>query len=325
MRARDRDPSVDGRPSGLLGPPRQDTIRSGNRNAERRLQEVPPGRRLPVEHLADDEDTGQRVQHEPLVDFAERDSSGGGDGPGQWLHPGRIDLGIGRAPGTDQSTAAALRRSPDALGAEDFPRHLIDLMGLLGDGRSEEGLWTRFHATPSATTSPAVFLLGSSGYSAQLAGYLGLPFAFAHHFDMGGTLQAVEFYREHFEPSPSLDAPYMIVTANVLAAETAEEAEWHGLSSRITALGRRTGRYAPLPSADSAAAHPDLQEALRLATNRIVGDATDVVARLRDLAVRTAADEIMVTAVAFDLTARLRSLELLARHWPGMNRPSGEG
>ena len=240
------------------------------------------------------------------------------------LHPGRIDLGIGRAPGTDQSTAAALRRSPDALGAEDFPRHLVDLMGLLGDVRSGEGLWTRFRATPVATTSPAVFLLGSSGYSAQLAGYLGLPFAFAHHFDMGGTLQAVELYREHFEPSPSLDEPYMIVTANVLAAETAEEAEWHGLSSRITALGRRTGRYAPLPSADAAAVHPDLQEAQRLPTNRIVGDVTDVVTRLRALAVRTAADEIMVTAVAFDLTARLRSLQLLAGHWPGMNRPSGE-
>ncbi|MGD9705512.1 MAG: LLM class flavin-dependent oxidoreductase [Acidimicrobiia bacterium] len=232
------------------------------------------------------------------------------------LHPGRIDLGIGRAPGTDQSTAAALRRSPDALGAEDFPRHLIDLMGLLGDVRATEGLWTRFDATPVATSSPDIYLLGSSGYSAQLAGYLGLPFAFAHHFDMGGTLQAVELYQQHFEPSPVLDAPYMIVTANVFAASTADEAEWHGMSSRLTALGRRTGRFTPLPSAAAAAAHPDLPEAQRLPTNRIVGEVTDVVTRLRDLAVRTAANELMVTAVAFDLSARVRSLELLAEHWP---------
>ena len=231
------------------------------------------------------------------------------------LHPGRIDLGIGRAPGTDLDTAAALRRSPDALGAEDFPRHLVDLMGLLGDERAPDGLWTRFRATPVATSSPAVFLLGSSGYSAELAGYLGLPFAFAHHFDMGGTLQAVEIYRQSFRSSAALEAPYMIVTANVLAAGTAEEAEWHGASSRITALGRRTGRFTPLPSAESAAAHPDRDEALRLPTNRIVGETTDVVERLRLLAVRTEADELMVTAVAFDLGARLRSLELLAGHW----------
>jgi luciferase family oxidoreductase group 1 len=231
------------------------------------------------------------------------------------LHPGRIDLGIGRAPGTDQATAAALRRSPDALGAEDFPRHLVDLMGLFGDERTPEGLWTRFRATPVATSAPQIHLLGSSGYSAQLAGYLGLPFAFAHHFDMGGTLQAVELYRQSFEPSPMLAAPHMIVTANVLAADSAEEAEWHGASSRITALGRRTGRFSPLPSAEAAATHPDRAEAQRLPTNRIVGAVNDVVERLRELAVRTAADELMVTAVAFDLGARLRSLELLAERW----------
>ena len=101
------------------------------------------------------------------------------------LHPGRIDLGIGRAPGTDPATAAALRRTPAGLGAEDFPAELVDLMGLLGDRRRDHGAWDRFRATPAATSSPEVVLLGSSGYSAQLAGLLGLPFAFAHHFDIG--------------------------------------------------------------------------------------------------------------------------------------------
>ena len=231
------------------------------------------------------------------------------------LHPGRIDLGIGRAPGTDQLTAAALRRTPASLGTEDFPRHLIDLMGLLGDQRAPEGLWTRFSATPVADTAPAIFLLGSSGYSAQLAGLLGLPFAFAHHFDMGGTLQAAELYRSAFEPSTVLAEPHLIVTANVLAAETADVAEWHAASSQITALGRRTGRFNPLPSAAAAAVHPDLAEAKRLPSNRIVGEISDVVQRLGELGVQTAADELMVTAVAFDLDARLRSLELLASHW----------
>src|SRR6476659_6167702 len=108
------------------------------------------------------------------------------------LHPGRIDLGIGRAPGTDPATAAALRRSPAALGAADFPLHLIDLMGMLGDVRTDAGLWSQFAATPVSTSTPWIGLLGSSGYSAELAGYLGLPFSFAHHFDMGTLAATVQ-------------------------------------------------------------------------------------------------------------------------------------
>ncbi|MFM2077873.1 MAG: hypothetical protein RJA49_1763, partial [Actinomycetota bacterium] len=143
------------------------------------------------------------------------------------LHPGRIDVGVGRAPGTDQATAAAVRRSADLLGADDFPRDLLDLMGLLGDPRGESGLWEHFRATPTAASSPAVYLLGSSGYSAQLAAHLGLPFAFAHHFDMGGALQATELYHRGFRPSAVLAEPHMIITANVLVADTQEDADWH--------------------------------------------------------------------------------------------------
>jgi luciferase family oxidoreductase group 1 len=159
------------------------------------------------------------------------------------LHPGRIDLGIGRAPGTDRATAAALRRSADALGAEDFPRDLIDLMGLLGDVRAEHGLWEQFSATPVPSTIPQVLLLGSSGYSAQLAGMLGLPFAFAHHFDTGGTLQALDLYREAFRPSPMRDTPHAIVTANVLVAPTDEEAEFEAGPGRLMIHAIRTGRF----------------------------------------------------------------------------------
>ena len=231
------------------------------------------------------------------------------------LHPGRIDVGIGRAPGTDQRTAAVLRRSVDLLGAEDFPRDLLDLMGLLGDRRTPSGLWDDFSATPVATSSPTVYLLGSSGYSAQLAGHLGLPFAFAHHFDMGGTLQAAELYHANFRPSSVLAEPLLIVTANVLAADTQEEADWHAAPGRLTALGRRTGRFIRLPSPQDAAVHPDLDQAERLPTSRIVGDITTVVDQLRALVERTGAAELMVTSVAYDLSARIRSIELLAEHW----------
>jgi luciferase family oxidoreductase group 1 len=135
------------------------------------------------------------------------------------LHPGRIDLGIGRAPGTDPMTASAFGRHPHES-VETFPRDLIDVMGMLGDRRGEGGMWDRFRATPAPTSSPVVALLGSSGYSAQLAGMLGVPFAYAHHFDTGYTDLASQLYLDHFRPSPVLDEPYLIVGAGALAAET---------------------------------------------------------------------------------------------------------
>ena len=228
------------------------------------------------------------------------------------LHPGRIDLGIGRAPGTDPATAAALRREPRGLGAEDFPQELLDLMGLLGDPRTEAGMHRRFRATPQATSRPVIVLLGSSDFSAQLAGLLGLPFAFAHHFDTGGTLEAVARYRESFRPSDRCAEPYLIVTAGVLAADTAEEAEYLAAPSRLAVLGLRTGRNISLLPPEEAARHPDLVMALRMPTTRIVGDAGSAIAALDHLAVRTGADEIMVTTMAYGLDERIRTLELLA-------------
>jgi luciferase family oxidoreductase group 1 len=239
------------------------------------------------------------------------------------LHPGRIDLGIGRAPGTDHQTAIALRRDPGALGAEDFPNQLLDVMALLGDRRDVQftgqptrvDLSARFRATPVASSHPEIVLLGSSDYSARLAGLLGLPFGFAHHFDMGGTLHAAEIYRDSFVASPVRSEPWLIVTANVFCADTDDEAEHHARSARITALGRRTGRFTPLPSAADAAVHPLRDDAERLPTNRIVGAPATVVDGLVRLAEATRADELMVTAVAHDTGARIRSLELLSTHW----------
>jgi luciferase family oxidoreductase group 1 len=227
------------------------------------------------------------------------------------LHPGRIDLGIGRAPGTDPATAAALRRAPD-LDAEDFPRQLLDLMAMLGDRRIASGPGVRFTATPVATSRPEIMLLGSSGYSAELAGRLGLGFAFAHHFDVPGTLEAVAWYRRHFEPSPVLDEPYTIVTAGVLAADDAEQAEYLAGPARLAILGIRTGRRMPLLSPEAAARHPDLELARSLPSNRIVGDAAHVAAALAELVERTAADEIMVSTMTHGFAERAQSLELVA-------------
>ena len=231
------------------------------------------------------------------------------------LHPGRVDLGIGRAPGTDPATAAALRRAPAGLGAEEFPRHLIDLMGLLGDRRTTDGLWNRFAATPAAVTMPMIVLLGSSDFSATLAGQLGLPFAFAHHFDTGGTLLALDLYRENFVPSAALDRPYAIVTASILAAGSDEEAAWFAAPGQLMSFALRTGRRIQLLSPQAAASHPDLATARQIPSNRIIGTPGTVVERLADLVRATAADEIMVFPFTYGIDERICSLELLAQAW----------
>jgi luciferase family oxidoreductase group 1 len=235
------------------------------------------------------------------------------------LHPDRIDLGIGRAPGTDQATAAALRRTAEGLGAEDFPRDLLDLMGLLGDPRPDErgdgALWERFRATPRAASWPQILLLGSSGYSARLAGLLGLPFVFAHHFDMGGTLQALDLYRTSFRPSVRWPAPHALVTANVLVANTVDEAEFESLPGRIMTYGIRTGNVEPLVDPAAAATHPQAGAARNVPTNRIVGSPPVAREALEQLVAETAADELMVSTVAYSTDVRVRSLELLAGAW----------
>jgi luciferase family oxidoreductase group 1 len=238
------------------------------------------------------------------------------------LHPGRIDLGIGRAPGSDPMTAAALRGGTPG-NADRFPRDLIDLMGLLGDVRADDGLWTRFSATPRATGTPLVVLLGSSLYSAQLAGMLGLPFGFAHHFDMGGTLDAVATYRQCFRPSVVLERPHTIVTANVLAAPTAEEATFLAGPGTLMRRWIRTGRRMAVPTPEAAAADPELPIARMDPTQRIVGAPDDVVAGLEQLAEATRADELMLSTITHGLDDRLRSMELVAQAWARTGAPVG--
>jgi luciferase family oxidoreductase group 1 len=231
------------------------------------------------------------------------------------LHPGRIDLGLGRAPGADPATTAAIRGSNNPFGPDDYPRDVIDLLGLLGDRRGEGGLWERFAATPAAVSSPQIVLLGSSDYSAQLAGLLGLPYAFAHHFDTGGTLEALDRYRQSFRASPVLSAPHVIVTANVLVAATDAEAERESNPGRLMIYEIRTGRLSALRSPEAAASHPSLAAARAVPSKRILGSPATVVAQLDALVAASGADEIMVSTVAHSLETRLRSLELLTEAW----------
>ena len=231
------------------------------------------------------------------------------------LHPNRIDLGIGRAPGTSPSTALALRRSADAMSTEDFPRQLLEVMGLLGDIRTPEGPWQQMKATPVATGSPQIALLGSSGFSAQLSGMLGLPFAFANHFDLGGTIQACELYREQFRPSPVLDHPHTIVSATVVVAASAEIAAWRAGPGQLRRYAMRTGRFLPLYSPKDASKHPEFKQAIAMPTNALLGTSEHVAEELAALATTTQANELMIHTPCHNVKDRVESLERVAEAW----------
>ncbi|MFE7186948.1 LLM class flavin-dependent oxidoreductase [Streptomyces erythrochromogenes] len=237
------------------------------------------------------------------------------------LAPGRIDLGLGRAPGTDGRTAAALR-GPGRLeeGADDFPRRLAELTRFLDDDFPDGHPYARVHAVPGPVQGPAgrppLWLLGSSGFSARLAGELGLPFAYAHHFSAAGTIPALDLYRESFRPSAVLDAPYAVIGVAALAADTDEEARAQVLTGALSMLRLRTGRPGLVPTPEEAAAHPYTpleREFVDGWLANIVHGTPDAVADgLDGLAKRTGADELMLTANAHSGAARLRSYELVA-------------
>lgn len=231
------------------------------------------------------------------------------------LYPNRVDLGIGRAPGTDGYTAQALRRGSDGSEDQDFPRHVIDVLGLLGDERSERGLHTKMSATPAAATYPMVALLGSSGFSAQLAGVLGLPFGFAHHFDMGGTRQAADIYHEYFEPSPALDEPHLIVTAVVMAADNVDEANHLLAPHRLRKWAMRNGQRFEVVSPEDAVRHPSWPAAEQAPFNAIAGTGDEVAEGLAKLAAEMQATELMITAPTWSLDDRLATLESVMIAW----------
>jgi luciferase family oxidoreductase group 1 len=242
------------------------------------------------------------------------------------LYPGRVDLGIGRAPGTDGVTARALRRNIEALSDDDFPQQLAELRGYFSNDVADgpAGRWVR--AIPAEGNLPIVWLLGSSGYSAQLAGLLGLPFAFAHHFSSANTLPALALYRRTFRPSAVLSEPFCLISVSVLCAEDGGRAEWLHGSSRLSMLRLRTGHPSTLPSPEEAAGYryTEAERAViaEATASHIVGAPAEVVSGLRHLTQRTGVDELMITTSTYDHTDRLESFRLLAES-AGLERVDG--
>jgi luciferase family oxidoreductase group 1 len=226
------------------------------------------------------------------------------------LHPGRIDLGLGRAPGTDMLTARALRRNMGD-GVDTFPQDVVELMRYFEP--AEEG--QRIRAVPGEDQKVPVWILGSSLYGAQLAAILGLPYAFASHFAPAELDHAIEVYRTRFQPSEQLDKPYVMLGLNVVAAPTDAEAKLLFSSQQQAFVNLRTGRASPLPPPVQdyeqnldPAAKATLSQALSQA---VVGSPETVVRGVDAFIRRTGADELMVTAQIFDHAARVRSYEIL--------------
>ncbi|MDP1819394.1 MAG: LLM class flavin-dependent oxidoreductase [Acidimicrobiales bacterium] len=230
------------------------------------------------------------------------------------LHPGRIDLGIGRAPGTDPAAAAALRRSRNL--EPELPTLLGELLGFFNGTFPDDHPYRRITAVPGLGYQPDLWLLGSSDYSARLAGLLGLPFSFAHHFSAGNTLPALEVYRSSFRPSPVLDEPYVMLGVAVLCADTHERACWLARPGDLAFLRLRSGRPGRFPTPEEAADFhptPAEREAIRnWSSSRIIGDPAGVLDKLRALVATTAADELMVTTMVHGDDDRVRSLRLVA-------------
>jgi luciferase family oxidoreductase group 1 len=233
------------------------------------------------------------------------------------LFPGRIDLGLGRAPGTDPVTSYALRARQDARADDDFLERFQELLLLERGGFPEGHPFRRVHAVPTDVALPPIWLLGSSGYSAELAAAVGMGFAFAHHFAEYDAVSAMLAYRQHFKPSAAMAEPYAILATAVIAADSDAEAERIAASADLHYARRAKGEYAPLASPEDAAAYPyapiDRERIARHRTRLIVGGVETVKSRLLQLIESTRADELMATTMVYDHGARRHSYELVAQ------------
>ncbi|MEO7015463.1 MAG: LLM class flavin-dependent oxidoreductase [Leifsonia sp.] len=227
----------------------------------------------------------------------------------------RIDLGIGRAPGTDGATAMALRRSTEGLGVDDFPQQLLDLFGFFYGGMSDANPLHTITAVPGLGDAPQLWLLGSSGYSAQVAAALGMPFAFAHHLAGDNTEAALELYRSRFEPSDLLAEPHSMIAVNVISDEDPERVRALSLPGQLSFLRMRQGLKPQPVSIEEALAYDfsPLEEEFIAARNarQAVGTPAEVKARLDALLASTGADELMVSSGAATVEGRIRSLEIV--------------
>jgi len=226
------------------------------------------------------------------------------------LYPGRIDLGVGRAPGTDSRTVRALRRAVSA--ADTFPQDVLELQALLAPAKSGQAV----RAVPGAGTEVPIWILGSSTFGAELAASLGLPYAFASHFAPDALFAALDIYRTRFKPSKQLDHPYAMVGVNVVTAETDEEARrlFTTIQQSFTNLVRGAGGklQAPIDNIDEYWSPAEKHHASHMLKYSIVGSQETVRRGLEDFLGVTKADELMIVTSIYDHSARVRSYELVA-------------
>jgi luciferase family oxidoreductase group 1 len=231
------------------------------------------------------------------------------------LFPGRIDLGLGRAPGSDGITQHVLRRDPQS--AERFPEDVLELQTWFREARPGQ----RVRAIPGAGLDIPIWILGSSLFGAQLAATLGLPYAFASHFAPAALMQAISIYRERFQPSEFLDRPYVMLGVPVVAADERAEARRLHTSALQSFLALRRGTPGQLPPPDDTfiekLTEPERGLLADIMACAVVGDLQDIREGLRGFIARTAADELMITAHIYDHSARVRSLELSAQALQG--------
>jgi luciferase family oxidoreductase group 1 len=227
------------------------------------------------------------------------------------LHPGRIDLGLGRAPGTDPLTARALRRNL-AVTSDEFPDDVLELVDYFSSSPRQA-----VRAVPGAGLEVPIWILGSSLFGAQLAATLGLPYAFASHFAPRELDAALEVYRARFRPSPRLAAPYVMAGFNVFAADTDEEARTIATSAQQAFINLRTGRPSrlppPVPGFTERLGEPERHILDSVLACSAVGTEARVREQLDAFVQRTRADEVMVASMIYDHGARLRSYEIVAR------------
>lgn len=227
------------------------------------------------------------------------------------MFPDRIDLGLGRAPGTDQMTLRALRRSPEA--AEHFPQDVLELQALLAPPEPGQ----RIQAVPGAGTEVPLWILGSSQYGAMVAAEFGLPYAFASHFAPQQLLPALEIYRSRFKPSAQLDRPYAVVGVNIVAADSEREARrlWTTQQMSFTGIFRGARRPSPPPIDDIESYWSPMEkmQVMEMLSRSIVGAPDTVAAGIADLVAETGADELIVVSDIYDHAARLHSYDLIAR------------
>jgi luciferase family oxidoreductase group 1 len=226
------------------------------------------------------------------------------------LYPDRIDLGLGRAPGTDQQTLRALRRNP--MSADSFPQDVLELQALLGPRQPGQAV----QAVPGTDTNVPLWILGSSLFGAQLAAMLGLPYAFASHFAPEALMPALDVYRERFEPSAQLDRPYAMVGANVIAADTDAEARRLFTSPQQSfanlVRGARGKLQPPIDDIEAYWTPAEKAQASKMLACSFVGAPETVRTGLQAFVERTGADEVMVASAIYDHAARLRSYAILA-------------